>query len=100
MFTLITDLKHVKELKSGTCHSLVVAGFCEGFFCVVCVYCNKAKCLFLIEVGGVWNSHAFFFLTACTNYILHTMVQPVRQSDLWLKKKTLPVFLGVRGGSK
>lgn len=36
-------------------------------------------------------SHAFFFfLTACTNYILHTMLQCVsRQSDLWLKKNTI-----------
>jgi len=31
VFNLITDLEHMKELKSGTCPSLVVAGFCEGF---------------------------------------------------------------------
>lgn len=61
VFTLIIDLKHVKELKSGTYHSLVVAGFCEGFFYVVYVYCNEAKCLYLIEVSAVWSAIMLFF---------------------------------------
>lgn len=43
MFNLITEFKPVKELKSGPCPFLVMAGFCEqGFECVsfvcICVY--------------------------------------------------------------
>lgn len=43
MFNLITEFKPVKELKSGACPFLVMAGFCEqGFECVsfvcICVY--------------------------------------------------------------
>lgn len=34
MFNLITDLRSKQELKSGTCPSLVVVGFWEGFLCV------------------------------------------------------------------
>lgn len=43
------------------------------------------------------NHAFFFFLTACTNYILHTMVQHVRQSDLWLKKKNIASVFGSLG---
>lgn len=88
MFNLITEFKPVKELKSGACPFLVMAGFCEqGFECVsfvcICVYrffvfflnlklsfyslwnyCNKANCLFSIDVNEVWYTvvlFSFFF---------------------------------------
>lgn len=38
----------------------------------------------------VYSLFSFFFFTACTNEILHTMLQCVsRQPDLWLKKNTI-----------
>lgn len=88
MFNLITEFKPVKELKSGACPFLVMAGFCEqGFECVsfvcICVYrffgfflnlklsfyslwnyCNKTNCLFSIDVNEVWYTvvlFSFFF---------------------------------------
>lgn len=91
MFNLITEFKPIKELRSGTCAFLVMAGFCEqGFKCVsfvcICVYnwvvlgvfkslklsvyplwnyCNKAKCLFLIKVNEIWCTVInLFFLRA------------------------------------
>lgn len=43
MFNLITEFKLIKELKSGICPFLVMAGLCErGFECVsfvcICIY--------------------------------------------------------------